>query len=220
MPSRHYLHLLKREYKIPNAVYFPQVVDVGVGGCCSSEAGELLDRLGLERRGYAIFVGRLNLRKGAHLLPLLRDIIPLVVVGDGPLRETLGRFKEIKLLGRVSRGDMIKLLGNALVSLNLSQLDIVSYTLLESMACGVPVIASNIPAFREVVKDGENSYLVDIRKPAELRAVVKAILEREDLEEVGMRAREYVAKHHSPSVCASIFLQHLSQLRPSYTRHC
>jgi glycosyltransferase involved in cell wall biosynthesis len=49
--------------------------------------------------------------------------------------------------------------------------------ILESMAAGVPVVASDLPAVREIMTDGEHGRLVAPDRPAELARVLRVLLE-------------------------------------------
>jgi glycosyltransferase involved in cell wall biosynthesis len=47
----------------------------------------------------------------------------------------------------------------------------------ESMAAGVPVVASDLPAVRELITDGEHGRLVPPDRPAELARAIRIVLE-------------------------------------------
>ena len=55
--------------------------------------------------------------------------------------------------------------------------------LVEAMAAGVPVVASDIPGFDEVVNDGVDGILVPPGEPSALAAAVGRVLEDRDLAE-------------------------------------
>jgi len=114
-----------------------------------------------------LFVGRLSAEKGVHtLLDAWQQIprsIPLVIVGDGPLRrslETAARVKglsNITFTGWLSKQDVYAAVKNATALIIPS----VCYegfpmTLVEAFACGTPVIGSNLGGVQEIVIDGRN----------------------------------------------------------------
>jgi len=83
--------------------------------------------------------------------------VRLVLVGDGPLRlEIEGRCAELgiphRLLG--DRGDVPVLLGRADIFVLASRSEGFGLALIEAMAAGLPVVASDIPAFREILDGG------------------------------------------------------------------
>ncbi|QKG22476.1 glycosyltransferase family 4 protein [Actinomadura verrucosospora] len=65
---------------------------------------------------------------------------------------------------------------------------------IESMAAGVPVVASDLPAVRELMADGEHGRLVPADRPAELARAVRILLEYPgEAAAMGERARARVA---------------------------
>ena len=114
-----------------------------------------------------LFVGRLSAEKGVHTLldawQQLSHSIPLVIVGDGPLRrplETAVRVKglsNITFTGWLSKPDVYATVKNAAALIIPS----VCYegfpmTLVEAFACGTPVIGSNLGGVQEIVTNGRN----------------------------------------------------------------
>ena len=91
----------------------------------------------------------------------------LVLVGDGPDRSKVERLVHDRGLT-----DKVSFLGKQLVFVEVLQAadlflmpsssESFGLAALEAMACGVPVIASNVHGIPEVVLDGENGYLCDV----------------------------------------------------------
>jgi glycosyltransferase involved in cell wall biosynthesis len=64
---------------------------------------------------------------------------------------------------------------------------------IESMAAGTPVVASDLPAVRELMRDGEHGRLVPADRPAELARAVRVLLEYPDAARaMGERARRRI----------------------------
>ncbi len=91
----------------------------------------------------------------------------LVLIGDGPERnetERLARelniIDNVKFLGK--QNAFIELLSCADIFLLPSQSESFGLSALEAMACGVPVVASNIGGIPEVVVHGETGYLAEL----------------------------------------------------------
>ncbi len=69
---------------------------------------------------------------------------------------------------------------------------------LESMAAGVPVVASDLPPVREIMRDGEQGRLVQPDRPAELARVIRVLLEYPDeRQRLGSAGREHIRYHFS-----------------------
>lgn len=70
--------------------------------------------------------------------------------------------------------------------------------LLEAAASGLPIIATDTPGCREVVRDGENGILVQPRNSVQLAAAMKRLIEDKSLrEQYGHRAREIALREFS-----------------------
>jgi glycosyltransferase involved in cell wall biosynthesis len=67
----------------------------------------------------------------------------------------------------------------------------------EYLACGLPLIATRLPALEEVVKDGINGILVDSEDPPAAAAAIAAVLRDSALlEQLGSAARECSSQYH------------------------
>jgi glycosyltransferase involved in cell wall biosynthesis len=103
----------------------------------------------------------------ADLLRVLHDNLRVLVIGDGPLRSQLEQYARlasdldhIRFLGE--RNDMWRIMGHLDVLWNGSENRSVSTSILEAMAAGVPVIASDVPVNRELVVPNETGYLIPL----------------------------------------------------------
>jgi len=124
------------------------------------------------------FLSRLEPRKGLDILikalaisDFLRNNVELIVGGDGPLRkkyEFMARDSGIKFkfLGQIERGKVPVFYKSLDVFVAPSRGgESFGMILLEAMASGVPVIASDIPGYMEVIKDGFNGILFENESP-------------------------------------------------------
>jgi len=115
--------------------------------------------------GFALFVGRLSAEKGAEVLleawQKLKGTIPLVIMGDGPLRETLEseaaarNLSNITFAGWRSRGEILSAMKSASLLITPSLwYEGFPMTVVEAFACGIPVICSRLGGLPEIVEDG------------------------------------------------------------------
>jgi len=103
----------------------------------------------------------------ADLLKVIRDDVHLLVIGDGPHRRRLEQFRDqvvirdkVHFLGE--RADVPRLLPHLDLLWSTSAYEGQANAILEAMAAGVPVVASDIPGTRDLVVHGTTGYLVPV----------------------------------------------------------
>jgi glycosyltransferase involved in cell wall biosynthesis len=131
--------------------------------------------LGLSPEHYVIgFAGRLAPQKrvadliwAADILKVIRPNVQLLIVGDGPSRARLERFAHdchitdrVHFLGH--RDDVAELLSAMDVFWLGSGYEGMPNAVMEAMAAGLPVVATNIPGTNELVVDGQTGFLVPV----------------------------------------------------------
>jgi glycosyltransferase involved in cell wall biosynthesis len=126
---------------------------------------------------------------------LLRHI--LSVDGTMSERQTLpyenSQIERVLFPGHVSYAELPRYYRSADLYVSASHSDGTSISLLEAMACGIPVLVSDIPGNREWVTPSENGWLFpEGDADALARAILKAIEGRQRLPEMGRAARKLV----------------------------
>ncbi|NKS81616.1 glycosyltransferase [Rhodococcus hoagii] len=138
-----------------------------------------LGRYDEPRKGMAVLLGA---------LPTLVEKYPdleILVVGRGDeekLRKEAGRFAgHLRLLGQVSDAEKASALRSVDVycAPNLGG-ESFGIVLVEAMAAGAPVVASELDAFRRVLRDGTAGLLVPVGDSAALAAAIDSVLGDED----------------------------------------
>ena len=160
-----------------------------------SEKGAALRReLGLPPSAELVVVfSRLNQMKGIQYFleaaMTLSGSFPnarFLIVGDGGSRSELEEQACRMGLGQRAvftgfRKDVPELLSEAAVSVLPSLSEGLSNSLLESMAAGVPVVATRVGGNPEVIEHGVTGLLVPPRDSAALAAAIRRLLEDKDL---------------------------------------
>ena len=138
-------------------------------------------------------------------MPLIAERVNVeaVIVGDGPERDNLETLvaslelgRRVEFLGKRRHDEMPGLLSSADLAVFPSLIEATSVAALESMACELPVAASNVGGLPEIV-DSDVGGLFEAGNPTALAATVTSLLEREDLRALGAAARAKVVERWS-----------------------
>ncbi len=142
-----------------------------------------------------ICVGRLFFSKGQDILIraiayLANNIqnFSLQFIGDGLTKSYLNNLvSELGLVdnciftGVVSHAEVIKHLASSYVSIVPSRSEAFGLVVIESMAVGTPVVATNVGGIPEVVRDGLDGFLVPPDNPEEIAAKLLLLLNNPNL---------------------------------------
>ncbi len=151
------------------------------------ERAPLRLRLGLTGMT-VISVGNLLELKGHHLvieaLPLLPGVT-LLIVGEGPMRTSLERLARdlgvadrVRLLGNLPQDELIACYNAADVLVLASSREGMPNVVLESLACGTPVIATPVGGIPELIESEDAGCLLAERSAGAIAAAVRAIAVR------------------------------------------
>ena len=154
--------------------------------------------------GPFVVAGRLTAAKGvAVALEAARLAgVPMVIAGEGPLSDSLAeRFPEAKFVGLLDRDDLARLVSTATAVVVPSQwFENASMSVLETMAAGVPVIASRIGGIPEQVVDGREGLLVPPGDVDALAAAMRRLWDEPALAmAMGERARQTARERFAPA---------------------
>jgi glycosyltransferase involved in cell wall biosynthesis len=173
-----------------------------------------------------LFVGRLVEKKGIEYLldamPEIAKQLPktrLSIVGSGPLEDALkakvhrlGIADTVTFLSAVSNSQLPECYRRATIfvapSVVTTQGDQegLGLVLVEALACECPVVASDLPAIRDVVIDGVTGLCVPERSPAALAKAILNLLTKSDLRsQLATNGRRHVARHFDWDVAATRF---------------
>jgi len=172
------------------------------------------NRLGIDSSfNYIGFVGSFLIAQG---IDTLIDAAPAVLskhpdtrfllVGDGPMMKTWkakvsrNKLRETFIfVGQVPYKSVPKYIGAMDICVAPHRTD--SYQsspvkLFDYMACARPIVASDIGAVREIIKNNGCALLISPDKPDELAQGIKILIEDEELrKDMGEKGRKYVVEH-------------------------
>ena len=131
--------------------------------------------------GYMLFVGRLSEEKGGETILQLAKMLPDItfkIVGSGPEHKKLHQkakdYRNVEFLGFKMGDALLTLYQGAVAVLVPSRVEEnFPLTILEAMAAGKPVIASDVGGIPEIVEDRANGILV---KPLDLHGWTEAVM--------------------------------------------
>jgi len=123
------------------------------------------------------------------LVQVTRDFpdVRVIFCGDGPYRQAHMEFLKrhnidgyAYFAGHVENGTLAAFLNAADIYVSSSLSDGTPLSLLEAMACALPVVVTDVPAVMEWIKDGDNGYVVPRRDPDALAKKIVELL-RDDM---------------------------------------
>jgi phosphatidylinositol alpha-mannosyltransferase len=179
-----------------------------------------------------LFLGRLEKRKGLRDLLVayryLRERLPrtrLIIVGDGPLRGMVESFVASRGLENVVMAGYVpdRVLPRYHASADIfcspaTGRESFGIVLLEAMAAGLPVVATEIPGYLSVVEAGVDSLTVRPKSPVELGSAL-TVLARDALlrRRLGQAGLAKAQRYAWPTVAAGVlevYQQARQGLRP------
>ena len=183
---------------VDQSLFYPQ--DKAI---CRKEVGIMTDG------PVFVFVGRLSKIKGLDLLldcfALFHQEVPearLLIAGDGEERKAIENKissmelkEEVHLLGNVTHNRLPQILNAADIFILTSVAEGLPNAILEAMACGLPVVATNVGGIHEVVKSGVNGFLIDTRQPRDVAKALSQALKKQ--EALGRGAIVTIKKNYS-----------------------
>ncbi|HOV21519.1 MAG TPA: glycosyltransferase family 4 protein [bacterium] len=168
----------------------------------------LKEKIGIKKKKILVFIGRLSEEKGLKILlkAIKNDIFKntlLYIVGKGYLETELNEFVKTNCItDRVVftgfKQDVVPFLQVADVFVLPSISEGFSNALLESMATGLPVVATKVSGNIDIIENGINGFLVEPENSEELAKALEKILKDENLaRKMGEENRRKIVENYS-----------------------
>jgi glycosyltransferase involved in cell wall biosynthesis len=180
--------------------------------CLAADPG-----VGTGKGGYALFVGRLREEKGVLTMlnawGRLGFAIPLKIAGDGPLdnlvKQRTSASTAVEWLGNCDRTTLTRLYQDAAFTLLPSECyENLPLAVVESLACGTPVIASALGSINEIISDGINGFRFRPGDECDLADRIRSILTApERLQVIRGSSRLFYEQNYSPERNYDLLMQ-------------
>lgn len=149
---------------------------------------------------YIVTCGRISPQKNPALFNEIAQRTPheqFLWIGDGPLRDQL-TSPNITITGLLSRKDAIEKVKEAKLYIQTSLWEGMPVSILEAMAAGKAVIASDIVGNRDLIEDGVTGVLCDVHVPDTFVQPITHLCEASGLRHAyGEAAAQYADEYHS-----------------------
>ena len=217
--KRSYLFQNKKIVAIPNSIdsdiYKP--VDKNIAR----------EKLNLPNDKILILFGTMNLnetRKGFVFLkealqtittnnPELKEKIELFVFGSSNTKDLNDINLKANFLGRISNTEKLIYCYNAAdVFVAPSIEDNLPNTVMESLSCGIPVVAFNIGGMPDMIEHKVNGYLAEPQNKISLAKGIIWVIENNEKEILSLNARKKVTENFTPEIVANLYMNFYKSL--------
>lgn len=209
------------EQRFERLAFWPYGIEPGLlDPDASSSAARARLSGGHPERKIMLFVGRLAKEKGIErLLPAVRELdgVALAIVGDGPLRTTLQRQfagTSTTFLGLLTGEELVAAYSSADMFVFPSRTETLGMVMLEAHAAGLPVLAADSAAARELVNDGVDGLRFDPAVPRSLIAAIRRVVEDESLRRMMAREARRSVSGATWTAATRVLRTHYEAVRP------
>jgi len=182
---------------------------------------------------FLLFVGRLVEKKGLYyLINAMPEVIKkypetkLIIAGDGPEQNSLINLckkinvdKNVIFIGPVEHKHLPKYFATADIfigpSIQAAGGDSEGFGLVfaESLSCGTPVITTNLPAIRDIIKNNFNGCVVEQKNSKMLAEKIIQLLEKPDkIKEMNKNGRKYIIENFDWKIISEKYKQLINNL--------
>ena len=199
-----YIPIFKKwDVSAEKLVFIPNGVDIK-----RFSPGKSKIRDKLKDKKIILYFGRLHYQKNVDLLiqsfPLIKEKmkdVKLIIIGTGNQYDKLKSMSkndpDIIMTGFVSDETLVDYMRAANVVVFPSRGENASLTIMEAMACELPVVSSDVGNAKKIIGDGRGILLKNYTRE-EIADICLKILKNDKLQKkIGKEARNYVVKNHS-----------------------
>jgi len=195
--SKEEISLLENKFEIPRNKISHLVNPLDLSTFQMRDKKNAAEKIGINPDfKYLLYIGRLVKNKGLeNLLEVFVKIkndnqnLKLIIIGDGQLYQYIENFvkyhsleKDVIIKGRLSHDELCYFYNVSSALINIGMSGGLGNVIVESLASGVPVIASNVGATQEFVNEkSKNGILIDPGNKIQLKEAIQKIIDNENL---------------------------------------
>ena len=140
------------------------------------------------------------------------DSINKTAISSNILEHYTNNYSQIKYLGKTD--NIIKLLSEIDVMVLPSYREGLSKSLIEAAAMSLPIITTNVPGCKEVVEDGLNGFLCEVKSQKSLEnSILKMInLSNDKRLQMGLNGRPKIIKNFTDKIVNNIYLDKINKI--------
>ena len=161
-----------------------------------------------ENKKIILYFGRLHYQKNVELL--VRSVkyikektknVKLIIVGTGNQYDKLKRMtekdKDILMTGFVSDEELVEYMRLADIVVFPSRGENASFTIMEAMACELPVVSSDVGNAKKILDEKRGILLEKYTEDEIADICIDLLTDEKKAKKIGKDARKYVEKHHN-----------------------
>lgn len=154
-----------------------------------------------------LFIGRLHKEKNiVNLIKALRNLeyISIKIIGGGPLKNKIKQLSQTcninaTFINKIPNSQLPKIYNEADIYIQPSLYEGNPKTILEAMACGLPVIASQTTGINNIIKHKQTGFFCQ-KEPGSIKKAILTLQNNQKLrEKIGRNARQYIIKNYNLS---------------------
>ncbi|OAG27678.1 hypothetical protein TH606_05635 [Thermodesulfatator autotrophicus] len=218
--SKENARLLKKRYR-KEAIIIPNGVDVNKFKPYKEERKRLRENFKIEEKKVLLSVGRIVGWKGYQLVIKALKNLPseyvYVLIGDGPylkdlklLAKSLGVEKRVFFLGAKEHNELPRFysIGDVFVQPSVGH-EAFGITVIEAMACGLPVVGSTSGGIKELIEDGFNGFLFEKGNLKDLTEKIQTVFKCKNI--FKNNPRRFVKENYSWQILGKRLLNTLEE---------
>jgi len=212
---------IKKRYK-RDVKIIPNGVDINKFKPNETDKKNLRDKYSLQNKKILLSVGRIVGWKGFQLI--IKSLIELkdfhyILIGDGEYIEELKKIaKELKLekrvlfLGMIDNQELPKYLNIADIFVQPSiGHEAFGITIIEAMACGLPIVASRNGGIVDILKSSNSGYMFEINNTKQMITYIKNTYKEKD--KFSNNSSQYVKDNFTWKLCVSKLLNKVKEIK-------